>query len=132
MTAPKMNPKVKAMWIKALRSGEYKQGKGQLRSVENNFCCLGVLCNIHAQTYPTYAKTQKSVSVYDGAVNIPSDNVLYWAGLGEYEKGDFYQKSIVIDKTGDSIVGHLWKRNDGTSYRKHTFSEIADFIEEHF
>ena len=36
-------------WIKALRSGEYKQGKHALCSVvegENRYCCLGVLCEV--------------------------------------------------------------------------------------
>jgi hypothetical protein len=29
-----------------LRSGEYEQGKGRLRSMGNQYCCLGVLCEI--------------------------------------------------------------------------------------
>ena len=32
-------------WIKALRSGEYKQARYVLRH-EDNFCCLGVACDI--------------------------------------------------------------------------------------
>lgn len=36
-------------WIKALRSGKYKQGKYKLRSHENTFCCLGVLCDLAAK-----------------------------------------------------------------------------------
>lgn len=35
----------RAKWIKALRSGEYKQTTGALRDNEG-FCCLGVLCDI--------------------------------------------------------------------------------------
>ena len=31
-----------AKWLKALRSGEYKQGEGALRN-RNRFCCLGVM-----------------------------------------------------------------------------------------
>jgi hypothetical protein len=34
-------------WVKALRSGEYKQGKGHLRNSDNTFCCLGVLCDLY-------------------------------------------------------------------------------------
>jgi len=30
-------------WIKALRSGKYRQGKGRL-DYEGKFCCLGVAC----------------------------------------------------------------------------------------
>lgn len=33
-------------WIPALRSGEYEQGTGTLRTVENQFCCLGVACDL--------------------------------------------------------------------------------------
>lgn len=40
-----MNKDVKDLWVKALRSGEYKQGKKSLQHGEE-FCCLGVLCQI--------------------------------------------------------------------------------------
>jgi len=33
-------------WVKALRSGEYKQGQSYLRSRDSKFCCLGVLCDL--------------------------------------------------------------------------------------
>lgn len=32
-------------WIVALRSGEYKQGRGYLHQ-EDRFCCLGVACDL--------------------------------------------------------------------------------------
>lgn len=46
------------LWIKALRSGQYKQGVGLLRSNRNidgdgpeYFCCLGVACDVfHKET----------------------------------------------------------------------------------
>ncbi len=41
-----MNKEIKQKWVEALRSGEYKQGKGTLRTNNNLFCCLGVLCDI--------------------------------------------------------------------------------------
>lgn len=44
-----MDAKVKQMWVDALRSGEYCQGTGELRG-GNRFCCLGVLCDLHAKT----------------------------------------------------------------------------------
>lgn len=40
-----MNNKFKAKWIKALRSGEYAQARGQLRCGTRGayeYCCLGV------------------------------------------------------------------------------------------
>lgn len=41
-----MDANLKARWVEALRSGEYKQGKEQLRQSDDSFCCLGVLCDI--------------------------------------------------------------------------------------
>lgn len=61
----KMKPEVKVIWLKALNSGKYKQGKNKLRKVlasafskyknveedssktnpnDDRYCCLGVLC----------------------------------------------------------------------------------------
>lgn len=46
-----MNPIVQELWKAALRSDDYKQGIGQLRSSNDQFCCLGVLCDLyHNQT----------------------------------------------------------------------------------
>lgn len=33
-------------WVKALRSGKYRQGRGVLRTGNDSYCCLGVLCDI--------------------------------------------------------------------------------------
>lgn len=45
-----MDASIKAQWLKALRSGEYKQGQYALRytaeSGEMKYCCLGVLTDI--------------------------------------------------------------------------------------
>lgn len=40
-----MNKSVATKWVKALRSGKYKQGYKHLRR-DNKYCCLGVLCEI--------------------------------------------------------------------------------------
>ena len=37
-----MDAKLKAKWVKALRSGRYRQGIGSLYS-RRRYCCLGVL-----------------------------------------------------------------------------------------
>ena len=41
-----MEASLKAKWIEALRSGKYKQGRLALRTKADDFCCLGVLCDI--------------------------------------------------------------------------------------
>lgn len=51
-----MNKDVKALWLSALRSGEYKQATGALKeyvignSDEIGYCCLGVLTDIAIKT----------------------------------------------------------------------------------
>ena len=50
----KPNKKVLRRWVKALRSGEYKQGRQRLCSVKNgevHWCCLGVLADIAIDSY---------------------------------------------------------------------------------
>ena len=44
-----MNKAIKKKWVKALRSGEYAQCKGELAIAGkkyDTFCCLGVLCDV--------------------------------------------------------------------------------------
>ena len=45
-----MDPDVKKIWLKALRSGEYKQAKRAMCRVDGegaySFCCLGVLADV--------------------------------------------------------------------------------------
>lgn len=45
-----MDKKIKAKWLRALRSGKYKQAKGVLRTEKGGFCCLGVLCDVVDKT----------------------------------------------------------------------------------
>lgn len=41
---------VKAQWVAALRNGEYTQGSVTLcNRVNNTYCCLGVLADLHNQ-----------------------------------------------------------------------------------
>src|SRR5579863_4017381 len=42
-----MNQEFKAKWIAALRSDKYKQGQRVLRNKKNEFCCLGVACDLY-------------------------------------------------------------------------------------
>lgn len=43
-----MNQEIKKQWVEALRSGKYQQGRETLRTKDNKFCCLGVLCDLVA------------------------------------------------------------------------------------
>lgn len=112
----KMNEAVKAQWVAALRSGEYKQVRGRLRTSDNAFCCLGVLCNLHAQAHPDIAAAQRYATEYMGSGDMPSPTVVRWAALPDQWGGN-----VVIGGTAAELTTH----ND---YGR-TFNEIADAIE---
>lgn len=97
-----MNQEVKRKWVKALRSGDYEQGFGRLRS-GNKFCVLGVLCNLHAQEHPGVAKRQKDTGAYLKATHCLPHQVIKWAGLGDDHVcvgiGDFHKSLINLNDT---------------------------------
>jgi hypothetical protein len=41
-----MKKRLKKKWIEALRSDTYKQGKGFLKTIDNKYCCTGVLLEL--------------------------------------------------------------------------------------
>lgn len=42
-----MNKRIKTKWLKALRSGYYKQARGVLRNgLTGRYCCIGVLARV--------------------------------------------------------------------------------------
>ena len=61
-------------WAKALRSGKYAQGRGTLRNGDN-FCCLGVLCDIVAPN------AWDGDGCHRGEAGLPSTSVLRTAGV---------------------------------------------------
>ena len=84
-----MNSEVKAKWLEALRSEEYKQTRYTLRSPNDGFCCLGVLCDIYTKEVGgswAWDEIQNpdaySLEVEDqlATVELP-DCVVEWAGL---------------------------------------------------
>ena len=118
-----MNPEIKAKWVAALRSGEYKQGKRYLKSGDT-YCCLGVLCDIAAQeglgewTKPVddgYKGREGFVTLKDCKYSVLPIDIIIWANL-----------------TGDGnpeIKRHtLTNRND---YMNEDFNKIADVIEKY-
>jgi hypothetical protein len=82
-----MNRAIAERWVAALRSGDYQQGFCRLRSLDNRFCCLGVLCNLHAIDHPEIAAAQslprpEQVSYhYMGGGEVLPNEVRDWAGM---------------------------------------------------
>jgi len=69
------------LWVKALRSGKYKQGKEALRR-DNKFCCLGVACDLYSKTKNKLEiEKNEGVYLYDGwSATLPT-RVMQWIGL---------------------------------------------------
>jgi hypothetical protein len=110
-----MNADVKKLWINALRSGEYKQGKHYLRE-EDRFCCLGVLCDIAIKMgIPLEANMEFSGRfVYGKDTQYLPQVVQKWAGL--------YDKNPIVSHLSNSLA-QLNDHNDMT------FEDIANAIE---
>jgi hypothetical protein len=107
--------KIQQEWVNALRSGKYKQGKGNLRR-GNKFCCLGVLCDLAAKSIPSTVAIDFAFAGafrYDGNKCSLPDSVQNWASMST----DYGRISCDIN---------LMKLNDKGA----TFLEIADFIED--
>lgn len=115
----KMNPAIKKKWLAALRSGKYKQGKRKLRHA-GRFCCLGVLCNLHAQAHPEIAASQTSAVCYLHETDVLPDAVRIWAGLESCDGSD-----------GALADTSLVQMNDGVGCKPHNFLQIAKVIEKH-
>lgn len=113
-----MNARIKKRWVKALRSGEYKQTFGTLRYVDDfdedlrvSYCCLGVLCDLFVKS-----KAGKAINAHwgDGVEILGRDNYLpdevqAWAGLGEE----------------DPVLGPKPKK-DSDGYRRVSLGDLND------
>lgn len=117
-----MNKEVQDKWTTALRSGEYQQSSGKLRTPEG-YCCLGVLCDLAVKAdiidapYVEQLYLMETAYYYDGERQYLPDSVRNWAGLNNIDP------RVQVD---DIINDSLSNLNDSG----HTFAEIADYIEE--
>lgn len=57
-----MKYSVMKKWVKALRSGEYKQSKNYLND-EFGYCCLGVLCEVENIKYGKNTKILNNLAL---------------------------------------------------------------------
>ncbi len=145
-----MNPELKAQWLAALRSGDYKQGSHQL--VRNDrYCCLGVACDLAVKAgvtsewagedYPYFGDLEEWEADPIGAMDddraswaeLPY-NVRSWLGLPEGDPlVELPEDHFMIAKLknagalyGDNRKVKVSQLNDNGV----TFAEIADLIEE--
>ena len=107
-------------WVKALRSGKYKQTKGTLARIDGHtgeilgLCCMGVLCElaVKAKVIPAPSVGLADLS-YDSQNAVLPASVQEWAGLK--------------DETGSiRNLGNLTYQNDSGK----SFKQIARIIEQ--
>jgi len=110
----KLPPKFKAKWLKALRSGEYKQTNGTLYD-NGKHCCLGVACEVVGYNKPVGATIG---SQYNKVPPILRND-------GELD--------YVVDALVALNDGMLSSQNPYLKHRttrsKRSFKQIANFIE---
>lgn len=122
-----MTPQLATAWVKALRSGKYKQGKGQLRYEEDHgipatHCCLGVLAEV--------CRTRKPFADFDLSDEALQDsNNVDLTDLGMLE-------AVGLEPDDQEF---LIARNDGCIYKPEdkdpvswSFKQIANWIERKF
>lgn len=115
-----MNPEVKALWVKALRSGQYAQTQNSLKD-EQGYCCLGVLCDLHREANGGEWDITTEPYRYRDRAFVLARGVCAWAGL--------------LDDNGDNPpvrYGDAWEHLNLATIndRGVSFAEIADLIEE--
>lgn len=114
----KMNPRIKKLWLKALRSGKYKQGQGQLKCGDK-FCCLGVLCDLHSKE----TGEEWLGNTYKEASNFPPCEVDQWAGFGCLSAVSDGKNKLPLSIFNDGID------ENGRTIKPRTFKQIANYIE---
>ena len=119
-----MKQEIAKQWVEALRSGKYKQGKGQLMAVvsenEKEYCCLGVLCDLSGVGEWVFEKgcIPEYVTATGNIIGLYSVDVIEWAGM----------KSTIGKLYYDEIDTCLAIINDEGV----PFSKIAEIIEENW
>lgn len=75
-----MKSEIKELWVNALRSGDYPQASGWLRTDEG-YCCLGVLCElgVKAGVIPEAKQDKLNPKIYRYKVE---------EGEGDYNQGE--------------------------------------------
>ena len=110
-----MKKDVMQKWVKALRSGKYKQATEQLKD-GNSYCCLGVLCDISKQGKWYGAGYEVNEEFDDAKLPVA---IRKWAGI----------KVRSANGNIPSVKKSLVHFNDTA---KKNFKEIADIIEKNY
>lgn len=125
-----MDAELKAKWIAALRSGEFKQAQSELHNAESDsYCCLGVLCKVAGAEWTSFEKEKEAD---EGTYLVTLDHVPVKDGqlLGDTDNEEL--EPAACEKFGIPDQSILIGMNDGNEIlgiKPHSFAEIADWIE---
>lgn len=120
----KMDPRVKKLWVEALRSRKYNQALGSLKISRGKcdaHCCLGVLCELHSRETGTLWEKQVGTVYYLGEGTVLPDAVALWAGIRSWNN------DVPIIQEDENFVTATML-NDS---RNKNFDQIADLIEQY-
>lgn len=125
-----MKPEIAQEWLKALRSGEYKQTKKNLHDT-NGYCCLGVLCDLAAkQGIGEWSASDSNTFDFLGNGSDLPPAVQRWAGMctafGEITSMGLGANNFRVNLAS---LNDGYNRKDGTRFESLNFEEIADIIE---
>jgi hypothetical protein len=105
-----MKNKVMKKWVKALRSGKYKQGRDLLKQLDSKnqprHCCLGVLCELYNEEMKknhkkslVIEKTSNGFWVNSGLPTV----VMNWSGVRD--STGFIENDLCLTNLNDSGKG---------------------------
>ena len=111
-------------WVKALRSGKYKQGNGRLET-EDGFCCLGVACKVFI---PKSEQFTDSNGKLDGWFPSAQSNAPEWLKNINHDFEGIVDSPDAVNITKNKTRKHvtLPELNDMYNF---SFDEIADLLE---
>jgi hypothetical protein len=124
-----MKSEIKDLWIKAAKSGEFKQGRGYLEK-GGKCCILGVLSLLALSEGQCTYQLKKGASAFDNRRRSLSYNVMNWAGIGQ-DEDDEGEKLMLQKDWGKVPVMYRGKQTTLADLNDSGLSleELADIIE---
>lgn len=108
--------------VRALRSGDYQQGRANL-CLKDRYCCLGVACAIAGVSEPSV--NDKGLVSWEGDHILPPNKIVDHYGMYSWAGNRRDLVKIVIDGVS---YDHLAAANDMGC----TFAQIADYVEQNW
>lgn len=139
-----MKKEIAKKWVRALRSGKYKQAKSVLKTKTKKglvrHCCLGVLCELYEndrkrkkkkglhvaeiEAYGYEVPETSTIFDFDGDPTVLPEAVRSWARL-KSDDGSFRHEDTEFLAKDNTLCRNLAALNDnGVGFKK-----IADIIE---